>query len=241
MPVSQRVFERSRRARSERSLSEAIPPKQIMINSHIELTLLKLGIMNAEVETLCQAAIAHQLKGVCVPPAFVSMASKLLEGTEVRCVSVVGFPHGMHLTGTKIMETVTLMDTGAQELDLVANLSMLRNGDLKKLSEEITLFQTMCGSKNIVSKVIIESGLLSFEEVKTICEICREAGVNFVKTSTGYAGVGAEIEKVAYIRSLLPDRMGIKASGGIRDLATAKAFIDAGASRIGTSTLITEL
>lgn len=207
---------------------------------HIDYTALKPGTTEAEIDLLCEQAKTQGYAAACVPPFYVPEAAASLSGSGVQVCTVVGFPHGLHLTSTKWAEARDLIAAGAQELDLVSNLSALRNQDFPFLREEIKAFGQLCHEHRVTSKVIIESGLLTQEEAKIVSEICVEGGIDYVKTSTGFAAVGAELDKVAYLRSLLPDHVRIKASGGIRDLATARAFIEAGASRIGTSTLIVD-
>lgn len=210
------------------------------VASYIDYTILKIGTTTEQVDELCRQALEQQYAAVCVPPYYVPDAAAMLEGSEVKVCTVVGFPHGMHLTQTKLIEGEQLIQAGAQELDLVSNLSALRNQDHDFLKAEIGTFSELCRSHSVTSKVIIESGLLDFPELQIISEICVQSGIDIIKTSTGFAGVGAELEKVAYLREILPSETGIKASGGIRDLETAQAFIQAGATRIGTSTLIVD-
>lgn len=140
----------------------------------------------------------------------------------------------------KVTEARTLLDIGAEELDMVVNLGRFRSGDVNYTKAEIEAFVQQCHRRGAISKVIIESGLLSFDELDRFCEICTEAGADFVKTSTGFAGIGAELDKVSRMREVLPAHVQIKASGGIRSLDQAKSFLAAGATRIGTSTLFIE-
>ncbi|MDP5170275.1 MAG: deoxyribose-phosphate aldolase [Bacteroidia bacterium] len=210
------------------------------IQQYLDYTLLRLGATVSEVYQLCDEAVEQRCYAVCVPPCYVPGLKERLMPGDVKLCSVVGFPHGMHLTSIKVTEARTLLDIGADELDMVVNLGRFRSGDYRYTQAEIESFVQQCQRRNAVSKVIIESGLLSFEEVDRFCEICAEAGADFVKTSTGFAGVGAELDKVARMREVLPPHMQIKASGGIKSLESAKAFIAAGATRIGASTLFTE-
>ncbi len=210
------------------------------IQTYLDYTLLSLGATVSDVHRLCEEAVEKKCYAVCVPPTYVPGLREHLEDSEVKLCTVVGFPHGMHLSSIKVTEARTLLDIGADELDMVANLGRFRSGDYGYTKAEIEGFVQQCQRRDAVSKVIIESGLLSFEEVERFCDICAEAGANFVKTSTGFAGIGAELDKVAHMRSYLPEHVQIKASGGIRDIDTAKAFIEAGATRIGASTLFFE-
>ncbi len=210
------------------------------IQTYLDYTLLRLGSTVSDIHQLCIEAVAKSCHAVCVPPTYVPGLRDHLEGSDVKLCTVVGFPHGMHMSSIKVTEARTLLDVGADELDMVANLGRFRSGDYGYTKAEIEGFVQQCQRRDAVSKVIIESGLLSFEEVERFCDICAEAGADFVKTSTGFAGVGAELEKVAHMREYLPDQVQIKASGGIRNIETAKAFIEAGATRIGASTLFVE-
>jgi deoxyribose-phosphate aldolase len=210
------------------------------IQEYLDYTLLRLGATVSDVYQLCDEAMASNCCAVCVPPCYVPGLKDRLSGSGVRLCTVVGFPHGMHLTSIKVTEARTLLDIGVDELDMVVNLGRFRSGDHRYTKAEIEGFVQQCQRREAVSKVIIESGLLTFDEVDRFCEICAEAGADFVKTSTGFAGVGAELDKVARMRSVLPDHVQIKASGGIRSLESARAFIQAGATRIGASTLFTE-
>jgi deoxyribose-phosphate aldolase len=146
----------------------------------------------------------------------------------------------MHTTATKLAEARELHELGAAELDLVINRADLRNDDRVALRREIQAFCDFCRAEEVVSKIILETGELSREEIRLMCDICVAAGADMVKTSTGYAASGADLDTVRYMRQLLPAQTGIKASGGIRDYTSALAFIEAGATRIGTSTLLTD-
>jgi len=206
----------------------------------IDYTVLKPGTDREAIQRLCETAMAHSYAAVCVSPYWVGEARKLVEGSKVKVCSVVGFPHGLHLPETKREEARVLIEAGAQELDMVTNLNALRSGDMNTLRTEIAGFQELCAAWRVTSKVILETGLLDISEIATLCTLCVEEEVNFVKTSTGFAATGAELDKVSYMRKMLPHHVRIKASGGIRDYDTARAFIEAGATRIGTSTAIVE-
>jgi len=210
------------------------------IAPHIDYTLLKPGAHRAEVETLCHEAKAQRYAAACVSPYFLPLAVDLLRDSRVKPCTVVGFPHGLHHMETKLEEARLMVELGAKELDMVINLSALRSGDWDSLRTEIAGFQELCAAWRVTSKVIIESGLLDREEIRKICDLCVEEEVDFVKTSTGFAAVGAELDKVAFLRDILPPQVQIKASGGIGNYSTALAFLEAGATRIGTSTLIVD-
>ena len=210
------------------------------ITSYIDYTALKPGTTAAEIKGLCQAALEQGYPAACVPPYFLPLAAQQLQGTSVHPCTVIGFPHGLHHPDSKLEEARLMAELGARELDMVINLSALRSGDWDTLRTEIAGFQELCAAWRVASKVIIESGLLDREDIRQLCDICVDEEVNYVKTSTGFAAVGAELDKVNFLREILPPRVKIKASGGIRDYATALAFVEAGASRIGTSTLIVD-
>lgn len=210
------------------------------IAPHIDYTRLKPGTTQAEVEALCMKARALGYAAACVSPYYLPVVAGYLQGSPVKPCTVIGFPHGLHYPDTKLEEARLMVEYGAKELDMVINLSALRSGDWDTLRTEVAGFQELCAAWRVTSKVIIESGLLDRDEIRTICDLCVEEEVNFVKTSTGFAAVGAELDKVAFLRETLPPQVQIKASGGIRTYSTALAFIEAGASRIGTSTLIVD-
>lgn len=210
----------------------------MQINHYIDYTALKPDIWVSEIENLCNTAIEQQYYAVCVSPCYVELAKSHLQNTSVKICTVVGFPSGMNLLQTKMQEAEILCTQGADELDMVINISKLKNRDTSYLETEIQTFSEFCRQQNIVSKLILETGLLSVEELRYICDICNDFPLNFAKTSTGFNGKGAELEKVRLMREVLRSDILIKASGGIRDYETACAFIAAGANRIGTSAKI---
>lgn len=205
------------------------------IASYIDHTILKPGTLTAEVEQLCREAYDHGFAAVCVPPPFVRRAAALLTPTTVRVATVIGFPFGYSLIEAKVAEAVLAIVDGADELDMVMNLAALKNGDLAYLEKEVALVLEVARKNKKVLKVIIESGILAEDEIITCCDLYGKAGVDFVKTSTGYAEKGASVAAVQLMRSKLPSNIRIKASGGIRTYAFAKELIDAGADRLGCS------
>ena len=208
------------------------------LNQHIDYTILRPGTREEEVVKLCQEAMTHQFVAACVPPCYLKRAAQELTGSDVAACTVVGFPHGMHLGESKLAEAQALIKQGADELDIVYNAGFFFSQKYKQIQRELAAFATLCRDHEVVSKVIIESALLSLEDIKQICEICVSAQADYVKTSTGFVQGGAELEKVVYMHSILPPEVKIKASGGIRDAQTAQNFIHAGANRIGTSSII---
>lgn len=191
--------------------------------------------MVADIQKLCEEAKQYQFAAVCVPPNFIKLAKELVQGSAVQVATVIGFPFGYSATEAKIAEIILAMVDGADELDVVANISAIKNGDWMAIADEINHIMPIIRSKGKKIKVIIESGVLTDEEIIKCCDIYGIAGIDYLKTSTGYAEKGASVEAVQLFRKHLPEAIHIKASGGIRDYATAKQMIDAGATRIGCS------
>ena len=206
-----------------------------MLNQFIDHTLLKPTTLLSEIEKLCGEAKQYQFAAVCVPPNFVKSAKLFLEGSSVKVATVIGFPFGYSAVEAKIAEIVLAMVDGADELDVVINISAIKNNDWLYLANEINYIMPIIRSKNKVVKIIIESGILTDEEIIKCCEIYGLAGIDYLKTSTGYAEKGATVGAVKLFRLHLPHQVQIKASGGIRDYAFAKQFVDAGATRLGCS------
>ena len=207
----------------------------VAVNQYIDHTILKPTCLVADIQKLCDEAKQNQFAAVCVPPNFVKLAKELVNGTNVQVATVIGFPFGYSATEAKIAEMILAMVDGADELDVVANISAIKNGDWMAIADEINHIMPIVRSKGKKIKVIIESGVLTDEEMIKCCDIYGVAGIDYLKTSTGYAEKGASVEAVRLFRKHLPDAVQIKASGGIRDYATAKQMIDAGATRIGCS------
>ena len=202
---------------------------------YIDHTILKPTCLVSDIEKLCFEAKQYDFAAVCVPPNFVKLSKEKLVGSTVQVATVIGFPFGYSATEAKIAEIILAMVDGADELDVVANISAIKNGDWSAIADEINHIMPIIRSKNKVVKIIIESGVLTDEEIIKCCDIYGIAGIDYLKTSTGYAEKGASVEAVKLFRKHLPDQVQIKASGGIRDYATAKLMIDAGATRIGCS------
>jgi deoxyribose-phosphate aldolase len=205
------------------------------INKYIDHTILKPTCLVSDIEKLCAEAKQYDFAAVCVPPNFVQLAKEQVAGSEVKVATVIGFPFGYSATEAKIAEIILAMVDGADELDVVANISAIKNGDWSAIADEINHILPIIRSKGKAVKIIIESGVLTNEEIIKCCDIYGIAGIDFLKTSTGYAEKGASVEAVELFRKHLPEAVKIKASGGIRDYATAKQMIDAGATRIGCS------
>jgi deoxyribose-phosphate aldolase len=202
---------------------------------HIDHTILKATTVISDIVQLCSEAAAYHFAAVCVPPNFVASAKKELTGSDVKVATVIGFPFGYSAIKAKLAEVDQALNDGAEELDIVINISALKNGSLDLLRNEINTLLPPAHAANSTVKTIIESGVLTDEEIVTCCRIYSEAGVDYLKTSTGYAESGASIHAVQLLKANLPSHIRIKASGGIRSLESVLNYINAGADRIGTS------
>lgn len=208
----------------------------MQLNKYIEHTLLKQDATKNEVIKLLDEAKEYNFLGVCVNPVNVKMASEYLKGSDIKIVTVIGFPLGQSTTESKVLETIDAVKNSADEIDMVLNSGKLKDEDFEFIVDEISKIKTACQGKAL--KVILETDLLSQEEIKTACELCIKGNADFVKTSTGFVknGVGAKVEDVKLMYETVKQAgLGVKASGGVRDKETALAMINAGATRIGTS------
>lgn len=208
------------------------------INSYIDHTILKPTTTLAKIEKLCSEAIQYQFAAVCVPPLFVKKAKEILDNSIIKTATVIGFPFGYNAIEAKVAEIVLAMVDGADELDMVINISAIKNNDWNFIASEINTIMPIIKSKDKIIKVIIESGILTDDEIIKCCDIYGAAGVDYVKTSTGYAETGATLHAVELIRAHLADSIKIKASGGIKSYEFAKELIEAGADRIGCSSSV---
>lgn len=203
---------------------------------YIDHTLLKADSTLTDIRRLCDEAKEHRFKAVCVPPYFVWEACKeLCKSTHVKVATVIGFPFGYSAVDAKVAELETAMRQGAHELDMVINLAALKSGDWDYLEAEIKACVETVKSAGRAIKVIVESGILTGEELDRCCDLYGQYEIDFMKTSTGYAARGATVEAVQTMRRLLPEQIAIKASGGIRTYSFALELIAAGATRLGTS------
>ncbi len=206
------------------------------LNKYVEHTLLKQDATKAELIKLFDEAKQYNFLGVCVNPCYVPLAKENLKDSDVKIVTVIGFPLGANTTETKIFETINAVRDGADEIDMVINVTKLKDRELDYIVNEISGIKAACQGKAL--KVIIETDLLTKEEVKLASELCIKGGADFVKTSTGFVkgGVGAKVEDVEIMYNTVKDAgLQVKASGGVRDKDAAIAMIKAGASRLGTS------
>ena len=206
------------------------------LNKYVEHTLLKQDATKAELIKLFDEAKQYNFLGVCVNPCYVPLAKENLKDSDVKIVTVIGFPLGANTTETKIFETINAVRDGADEIDMVINVTKLKDRELDYIVNEISGIKAACQGKAL--KVIIETDLLTKEEVKLASELCIKGGADFVKTSTGFVkgGVGAKVEDVEIMYNTVKDAgLQVKASGGVRDKDAAIVMIKAGASRLGTS------
>jgi deoxyribose-phosphate aldolase len=201
----------------------------------IDHTLLKADGSAEAVRRLCQEALAYHFASVCIHPCRVPLAARLLADAPARVATVIGFPLGATLPQAKAYEAQQALLAGAEELDMVINVGALKDGDDRLVQADISGVVEACRGSGALCKVIIEAALLTEEEKVRACRAAQAAGADFVKTSTGFGPGGATVEDVALMRHTVGMRMGVKAAGGIRDYATARAMIDAGATRIGAS------
>lgn len=207
----------------------------MQLNRYIDHTLLKPTALMADIERICAEAKEHGFAAVCVPPNFVTIAKAALAGSPVKTATVIGFPFGYSAIEAKLSEIVLAVADGADELDIVINISAIKNNDWDFLANEANHLLTFAHGHGKTTKIIIESGVLTEDEIIKCCQLYGAAGIGYLKTSTGYAEKGATVEAVRLFKAHLPSNVQIKASGGIRDYAFAKQLVDAGATRLGCS------
>ena len=201
----------------------------------IDHTLLKPDATREEIETLCGEARDYSFATVCVNPTWVPLCARLLRGSRVGVCTVVGFPLGATTADVKQYESRRVIFDGATEVDMVINVGALKSGDVRTVQIDIEAVAEVCRAAGVVSKVIIETALLTDQEKVTACTLAKAAGADFVKTSTGFARTGATPADVALMRRVVGAGMGVKAAGGVRDLTGAQEMVKAGATRIGAS------
>lgn len=205
------------------------------VASMIDHTLLKPDATRTDIEGLCREATEYAFASVCVNPTWVALCAALLQGTGVKVCSVVGFPLGATTPDTKHYETRRAIFDGAREIDMVINVGALKSGDLRVAERDIEAVTFPCREAGALSKVIIEAALLTDDEKITACTLAKAAGADYVKTSTGFGPGGATAADVALMRRVVGEEMGVKAAGGVRDLAGLQAMVAAGATRVGAS------
>jgi len=200
----------------------------------IEQTNLKPDLTASDVEVLIAEAKEIAYLGICIPPFWVKKAARDLSGSSVKLVTVIGFPNGYNHTDTKLKEIEVAINDGAKELDIVMNISSFKTG-MPWTKIELAKCSKLIHDSECLMKTIIETSYLSDQEIKDASRICEDAGVDFVKTSTGFSGAGAKVEHIRLMRSVLSPETGIKASGGIKTREQALSMIESGANRLGTS------
>ena len=210
-----------------------MPAPDTDLARRIEHSLLRPESTRADLERLCREAIQYRFHGVCIHGARVLEARELLRDTDIKVITVVGFPLGTAETDVKRFETEAAIDNGAHEIDAVINLGWLKEGNRRALLRELRDIVEAADGR--IVKVILETGLLTQEEKILACQLAQEAEAQFVKTSTGFGPAHGTVDDVRLLRKTVGPKFGVKASGGIRDLVAARAMIEAGADRIGTS------
>lgn len=203
------------------------------INKYIDQSILRPYTTYQEIENQCRLSIEYKFASICVNPSHVYICYNILKNSDVKVCSVIGFPLGLNTTNAKIKESVEAVKNGATELDIVWNLSSFKSKDYKYVEDELK--EIIKNTPNIIHKIIVETAYLTQEEKITALNLVISSGAEYIKTSTGFAEKGAQLEDVKLWKSLAKDKIKIKASGGIKDLKTAIEFIKAGADRIGTS------
>ena len=202
---------------------------------YIDHTLLRPDASQEQIVALCAEAKAHNFVAVCVPPCYIRTAVDALVETGVKIATVIGFPLGYSVTDVKFFETHKALAQGASEIDVVMNIAAFKTGNFSEVEDELSQLATLCHFRNAILKVIVETALLSEDELVKACEICAAAGVDYVKTSTGFSVRGASITYIIIMRANLPEEIKIKASGGIKSREFALELVAAGADRLGTS------
>ena len=206
--------------------------------SYIDHTLLKPEAVQSQFDQLCKEAVTYKFMSVCVNSSWVPYVAKKLRGSGIKICAVVGFPLGEMDVRSKTFETRSAISNGADEIDMVINIGALKSGNYKLVEDDIRSIKRACRSNTILN-VIIETVFLTEEEKIIACELSKKADADFVKTSTGFMGGGATVEDIALMRRVVGSKMGVKASGGIRDFNQAVALINAGANRLGCGSSVT--
>ncbi|NLK38130.1 MAG: deoxyribose-phosphate aldolase [Epulopiscium sp.] len=202
---------------------------------HVDHTLLRQTATWQEVQKICEEGIAYQTASVCIPPSYVKKAKEFVQGNIPVC-TVIGFPTGYQTTAAKVFEAKDAIENGADEIDMVIHQGLVKDGRYKEIEDEIKAIKAECGNR--ILKVIVETCMLTQEEKILLCKLVGDSGADFIKTSTGFASGGATLEDVRLFHIHKKGQLQIKASGGIRSLESAKAFLEAGAERLGTSSMM---
>ena len=205
------------------------------ILSKCDHTLLGQTATWEQIKTICDEGMKYGTASVCIPPCYVEQAKKYT-GNKLKICTVIGFPNGYNTTAVKVFETAEAVEKGADEIDMVINIGMLRAGEDNKVCDEIRQIKKACGDK--ILKVIIETCLLTEDEKLRMCKIVTDAGADYIKTSTGFSTAGATLADVKLMRANVGEKVLVKAAGGISGLEDAQAFLDNGAARLGTSRVV---
>lgn len=208
------------------------------IMKYVDHTLLLQGATWDDIKVICDDAVKYGTASVCIPPSYVKRAAEYLDGRVAVC-TVIGFPNGYNTAKVKCIETADAIENGASEIDMVINIGDLKGGRYDQILDEIKSIKAVCGDK--ILKVIIETCLLTEEEKIRMCKIVTESGADFIKTSTGFSSAGATVEDIRLFAENVGENVKIKAAGGIKSFDDAEAFIKLGATRLGTSRLVTLL
>ena len=203
------------------------------LNKYVDHTVLKADTPKAKVQQIIDEAIQYDFMSVCINPTWVSFAAEKLAATDVKVCTVIGFPLGANMSAVKAFEASEAIKNGADEVDMVINIGAAKDGDWDLVESDIQAVVDASG--DVLTKVIIETSLLTDEEKVKACQAAVRAGADFVKTSTGFSTAGATVADIALMRQTVGPDLGVKASGGVRSIADAQAMIDAGATRLGTS------
>ncbi|MBK6901451.1 MAG: deoxyribose-phosphate aldolase [Saprospirales bacterium] len=201
----------------------------------IDHTILKPDCTLKDIQSVCEEAISHRFYSVCVPPFYVKDAFQFLEKTNVKVTTVVGFPMGYATTPAKVEEIKRAIDDGAEEVDAVVNICAVKSGNWNYVRNDVDSMTRIAHMRGKTIKVILETGMMTQEELDRLCKVCIESEVDFVKTSTGILAAGANVDIVSWLRAQLPPSIKIKASGGLRSYQDAVLLIEAGAARLGSS------
>lgn len=205
------------------------------LNKYIDHTLLKADATQESIKELCRQAKEYDFMSVCINSSNIELAKEELKGTDVKICTVIGFPLGATTTESKVFETTDAIEKGADEVDMVLNIGALKSKNFDIVLRDISEVAKAAHNKGKILKVILETCLLEKDEIIKACQLSKEAGADFVKTSTGFSTGGAKEEDVALMRKTVGDQMGVKASGGIRTLEKARFMIENGATRLGVS------
>ncbi|MDA3838310.1 MAG: deoxyribose-phosphate aldolase [Candidatus Delongbacteria bacterium] len=208
----------------------------MQLNSYLEHTILKQGLLKKNIEEAVEICLNNNVPTLVAPPSMINLTSEIIGTNELSLCTVIGFPLGYNSMSVKLYEIQDVIYNGANEIDLVIDNSLVKNGNWKELNLEFAAYRKACGSR--ILKVIIETSLLNVQEIINITTLLIENKIDFVKTSTGFVGEGAKFEHIALIKETFRDQIKIKASGGIRNKESVEKFIEAGADRIGTSSTL---